>query len=207
MTDRLVKCYGICGTKHKRSVMKQIKNQNYCPECYPVKLKEIEEAEQKKKNSAPCKGTCGKTYDRRKMKKFSTKLYCESCYKVKEQEDRDRKALYEYVARVFNMDFPDGALRKQIKTFREREGYSYKNIHFTVHYIVEIKKIPLTKAYGIGLVGNYHQEMIEYYKALNEKKENTVFQKPRVVTITMKPPVFHNNYREKKLINMEELLK
>lgn len=40
MTDRLVKCYGYCNEKHKKSIMKPIGQKNHCPPCYEKVLKD-----------------------------------------------------------------------------------------------------------------------------------------------------------------------
>jgi hypothetical protein len=154
-----------------------------------------------------CYGTCGNKYPQSEMLKFQNKNHCPSCYEAKVKEVQDRENLYNLLKQVFNISFPTGLMLRQIKQFREERNYTYKNIMFTVDYIVRIKKVKLQLQYGIALVPHYYDEMIEYYKELKRRREETVVQKSSVVKMKIRPFKFENEYRKKKFINMEDLLK
>lgn len=157
--------------------------------------------------SVKCYGTCDQKYPQSEMEKIGKKNYCPNCAPERRKEEADRLDLCKYVATIFNIDFPDTGLLAQIKKFREQDGYKYQGIKATLYYIIEIKKMKLTRAYGLGLVVNYYEEARAYYSEYKRKLQQTQVIKTEKVVLKMKPPVHENAYREKKLINMEELLK
>lgn len=205
MSDRLVKCYGTCEKKHPKSIMKKIGKKNYCPSCYEEKMKE--KNNRKNNRLVKCYGTCGKKYPKSIMKKFSKKNYCPDCYEEKIKEEQDRQYLYNVIKETFNISFPTGLMLGQIKEFKEKRNYTYKNIAFTIDYITRIKKQKMDMKYGLALVPYYYDEMLEYYRDLQRKREQTVIQKPEIITIKIKPFKIENEYKNKKLIDMNSLLK
>lgn len=158
------------------------------------------------KRLVKCYGTCEQKYPQDEMTKFKGQNHCKSCYEAKVKEVNDREDLYKYLQEVFKISYPTGLMLRQIKQFKEDRGYSYKNIRFAVDYIIRIKRTNLQLKYGIALVPHIYDEMISYYKELKEKRDNTVIQKPKTVTIKKTPVIYENTYREKKMINMERLL-
>ncbi|PEN61657.1 hypothetical protein [Bacillus wiedmannii] len=154
-----------------------------------------------------CYGTCGEKYPQSELTKYKNANHCLPCYQAKVKEVEDREKLYELIKKTFNLNFPTGLMLKQVKQFREERQYTYKNIAFTIDYIVRIKKMKLHMQYGIALVPHFYDEMIAYYKDLKRRREQMKDIKPRKVTVKMQPPVLENEYRKKKLINMEDLLK
>lgn len=155
-----------------------------------------------------CYGTCNQKYPKEEMKVFSGKNYCLSCYENKKREDQERTKLNQTISKWFNISFPNGHMLKQIKTFRsDPYNYSYKNIRLTIDYCFLNKKIKPELKFGIAFVPYYHDEMVEYYKELNKKRSQTKINEEKIIRIKLKPLKLENKYREKKLINMEELLK
>ncbi|PED64014.1 hypothetical protein [Priestia megaterium] len=154
-----------------------------------------------------CYGTCGQKYQQSELIKYKNANHCKPCYEAKVKEVTDRENLYSLIKDIFNLSFPTGLMLRQIKQFREERDYSYKNIAFALDYIVRIKKIKLQTNFGIALVPHYYDEMISYYKDLQRRREQMQFIKPQKVKVKMKPLVLENEYRNKKLINMEDLLK
>lgn len=142
-----------------------------------------------------------------RFKKYKNANHCSSCYEAKVKEVEDREKLYDLIKKTFSLNFPTGLMLKQIKQFREERQYTYKNIAFTIDYIVRIKKMRLQMQYGIALIPHYYDEMISYYKDLKRRREQMKDITPRKVTVKMQAPVLENEYRKKKLINMEDLLK
>lgn len=153
-----------------------------------------------------CYGYCGKKHPKSQMIQLGGKNHCLSCYKRKIQERKDRDYLYKTIKEIFGITFPTGLMLKQIKEYREERGYSYKNIAYAVNYIYRKKKIKPITSKGIALVPYFYDEMISYYKDLKERRESPI-QKHEKVDLTLNPIPIDNAYREKKLINMEELLK
>ncbi|AJO60848.1 Bacteriophage related protein (plasmid) [Bacillus subtilis] len=155
-----------------------------------------------------CYGTCEQKHPQSIMQKFKSKNYCPACYKKKVKEVEDRENLYNKCKEVFGISFPTGLMLRQIKQFKEERGYTYKNIGFALDYIVRIKKIQLELKYGLALIPHYYDEMIDYYKDLKRRRENMVVKKIETQKVQIKPPsLSQNRYRDKKLINMEDLLK
>jgi hypothetical protein len=141
------------------------------------------------------------------MIKFKGANHCPPCYDIKVKDTNDREELYKFLQTTFNLSFPSGLMLRQIKQFKEERGYSYKNIRFTVDYIIRIAKMNMQVQYGIALVPHYYDEMIRYYKDLKERREKTVVSEIKTKRVKIKAPNLENTYREKKLINMEDLLK
>ena len=155
-----------------------------------------------------CYGTCEEKHKQSVMQKISGANHCPSCYAVKKKEEADRQKLYQSIIHYFNINFPNGQMLKQIKQFRnEPYNYTYNNIMLTICYCMDVKNLQRSMQYGIAFVPHYHEEMIEYYKNLNEKREQTQAIKMQTVKMKIRPFKFENTYRNQKLINMEDLLK
>jgi len=153
-----------------------------------------------------CYGFCGEKYPKEELQLYKTHNHCKPCYERKVKETEDREELYRMVCQLFNLNFPTGLMLRQIKQFREERNYTYKNIYFTIDYIVRLQKVKLQPQYGIALVPHYYDEMLRYYKNLQEKRANTVIQEKTKVKVYIEPTPLVNEYREKKFINMEDLL-
>lgn len=153
-----------------------------------------------------CFGTCGNKYPKSQMNLISNKNHCPTCYDKKITDKRERELLYQYLQDIFNLKFPTGLMLKQIKELVGERNYTYKNIRFTVDYIIRIKKINLQMKYGIAMVPHLYDEMIDYYKNLKERRSKTFSKEIKVQTIKIEPFVFENEYKAKKLIDMETIL-
>ncbi|MDG0860380.1 hypothetical protein [Staphylococcus equorum] len=163
-----------------------------------------------------CYGYCNSKYPKEELKKLNLNKnstndghnYCVSCYEKKIKDFNDRNDLYKFLQDTFDLNFPTGLMLRQIKQFNEERGYSYKNIRLTLNYIFNIKRCykPMTK-FGIAMVPHFHEEMIEYYKNFKNKRENLTIKKTETKRVTL--PLFETNesYKQKKLINMEDLIK
>lgn len=153
-----------------------------------------------------CYGGCDQKYPKSQMLVFSNKNHCPTCHTKKVQEKAERELLYKYLQNYFNISFPTGLMLRQIKGFVEERNYTLKNIRFTLDYIIRIKKMTINLKSGIALVPHFYEEMLEYYRTLNERRSQMVLKKTEIVTVKLKPFVFENEYKNKKLINMEALL-
>ena len=162
-----------------------------------------------------CYGYCESKYPKEELLKFKANPnsktegvnVCRSCFDIKTKEVNDRNSLYKFIQETYNLTFPTGNMLRQIKTFKEERGYTYKNIWFTLDYVFNVKKVykPQTK-FGVAMVPYFHDEMIAYYKNLKERRENTEVKKIESKKITIKPFELNHEYRTKKIINMEEIL-
>lgn len=162
-----------------------------------------------------CYGYCNEKHPKENLIKLNLNKnssnpgqnYCKSCYEKKIKDHNDREDLYKYLQESFNLNFPTGLMLRQIKDFRNNRGYSYKNIRFTLNYVFNIKKThkPVTK-FGIAIVPYFHDEMIEYFKRLKEKRDNFVIGSNNVRKVTLPPFETNDSYRNTKFINMEALL-
>lgn len=153
-----------------------------------------------------CYGYCNEKHPQDQMIKFQNANHCSACYEKKAKEVKDREMLYNLLKEVFNLNFPTGLMLRQIKEYKTDRGYTYKNIAFTVDYMIKQKGIQLQTKFGIALVPHYYEEMIDYYKDLQERRSKTVVTERKVRRITIKPKPLKNDYRERKMINMEALL-
>lgn len=153
-----------------------------------------------------CYGTCGQKLPKEQMLDYKGHNHCHDCYNAKVKDVEDREELYKFLSSYFKLNYPSGIMLRQIKQYKDERGYSYKNMRFAVDYMIRIKKIDLNVKYGIALVPHYYDEMIRYYKDLKERRERTTDYEPKVINIKLKPINLENTYRQKKLINMEELL-
>lgn len=162
-----------------------------------------------------CYGYCNLKHPKSNLRKYKVnpnssgdgKNFCLECYDRKVKEVKDRADLYHYIQEVYSLSFPTGNMLAQIKRFREERDYTYKNIRFTLDYVFNIRKVytPQIK-FGIGFVPHFYDEMIEYYKNLNEKRQNTTVKEMEEIKITISPFKPNTEYREKKFIDMNSLL-
>ena len=79
---------------------------------------------------------CGKTFDRDKeefikvnSRRYAHKDCSEQKEQVQTQEAKDKEALEQYIMKLFNTDFVDPLIQKQIKEFVEKYKYTYSGNH------------------------------------------------------------------------------
>lgn len=140
------------------------------------------------------------------MVKISGKNYCPDCYKKEMEDRRQRDKLYNYICQVYNTPFVTPLVKKHINDFRGN-GLSYKRIYALIHYCNEIKKgfnMPDMK-YGIIILGNYYNEMLQYYSEKTKQKQKNKGKKNSSRTIAIDSNVYYNNnYKKNKLYDMNE---
>lgn len=162
-----------------------------------------------------CYGFCGKKYPKEELIKLNLKKdstnpglnHCKDCYSKKVIEHEERGKLYQFIQETYNLTFPTGLMLRQIKSFVEERGYSYKNIRFTLHYVFYIKKTyqPVVK-FGVSMVPYFHDEMVQYYKTQKERRENFKAVESETIRVTLTPFENNDSYKHKKMIKMEELI-
>ena len=142
---------------------------------------------------------CGVRYDRDKIKttKYNGKRYCHyTCFPEGElvplgpEADPDLIALKDYISKLFKQ--PNWALiNKQLKKYKEEQGYSYTGILKSLIYFYEVKANSTDKANGaISIVPYVYQDAYNYYYSLFMAQQGTI-NKELIIKekeITIRPP-------------------
>ena len=141
------------------------------------------------------------------MTKLSGKNYCPECYAKEIENRRQRDKLYSYICEVYNTPFVTPLIKKHINDFIAN-GLTYKRIYALIHYCYTIKKnfnMPDMK-YGIMTLGNYYNEMLQYYaeKKRQKEKNHGKINSSRKIVIDSNN-YLTNKYKDDKMINMEDL--
>ena len=141
------------------------------------------------------------------MTKLSGKNYCPDCYAKEIENRRQRDKLYSYICEVYNTPFVTPLIKKHINDFIAN-GLTYKRIYALIHYCYTIKKnfnMPDMK-YGIMTLGNYYNEMLQYYAEKKKQKEKNKgkMNSSRKIVIDSSN-YLTNRYKDDKIINMEDL--
>ena len=141
------------------------------------------------------------------MVKLSGKNYCPECYAKEIENRRQRDKLYSYICEVYNTPFVTPLIKKHINDFIAN-GLTYKRIYALIHYCYTIKKnfnMPDMK-YGIMTLGNYYNEMLQYYAEKKRQKENNKGKMNGSRKIVIDSSNYlTNRYKDDKIINMEDL--
>ena len=142
-----------------------------------------------------------------KMRKISGKNFCPDCYAKEIENRRQRDKLYSYICEVYNTPFVTPLIKKHINDFIA-SGLTYKRIYALIHYCHTIKKnfnMPDMK-YGIMTLGNYYNEMLQYYaeKKRQKEKNHGKINSSRKIVIDSNN-YLTNKYKDDKMINMEDL--
>ena len=142
-----------------------------------------------------------------KMRKISGKNFCPDCYAKEIENRRQRDKLYEYICEVYKTPFVTPLIKKHINDFIA-SGLTYKRIYALIHYCATVKKgfrMPDMK-YGIITLGNYYNEMLQYYadkKKQKEKNKGKMNSSRKIVIDSSN--YLTNKYKDDKIINMEDL--
>lgn len=154
-----------------------------------------------------CYGTCGEKYEDVYLKKDGGKNYCKKCLEEKHKEKSDRNSLYKTISELYGLTYPTGMMLKQIKNFRNDNGYSYEDIEYTLLYIRDYKSnIDFHHKYGVSIVPYIIEEAKDFRDKVEHQKNNGGFEvnhEKSVVKSTQK------NIKKKKItrvINMEDLI-
>ena len=144
---------------------------------------------------------CGKSFDRDKeefvkvnSRRYAHKNCSEEKEQVQSQEDKDKEELENYIMKLFNTNFVDPMIQKQIKQFIEEYNYTYSGIRKALIYFYEVKRGSLEKANGrIGIVPYVYKQAYRYYYALWEAQQKNVNKNielyvPKVRKITISVP-------------------
>ena len=123
---------------------------------------------------ARCK-VCGKQCTEETVYAYTgLDVYCcsEQCFTsflVKEKEKEDRNFCYATISRIFGVKPLNGKLLAEVKRVRENEGLTYKNLAAILHYMYDIKHVPIYSP-TLYYVPQHIEAAKEYFLA-NKKRE------------------------------------
>lgn len=144
---------------------------------------------------------CGERFDRDKFPfvKTSNRRYahyeCSLTENEKQtQEEQDKKALEEYIMKLFNETYINPRVRKQLNQYVNEFNYTYSGIHKALVYFFEVKHNSIEKANGgIGIVPYCYKQAFDYYYALwlaqeKNKDKNVESYLPEEIVIRITSP-------------------
>lgn len=147
--------------------------------------------------------------DKSKATKISGRWVCEDCLEVREGIQGERQSLYDYVSKIFNIEYPTVWMMKQIKDFKEQNGYTYKGMELTLRYWIETLGNSMVNAKGVGIIPYVYDDAKRFFI---EKMEVGNFvasmEEPlsnnKEVNI-LKSKMSGNKEKKSKLIDMSDL--
>lgn len=155
-----------------------------------------------------CYGTCGEKYEKVFLTNDGGKNYCERCLNKKHKDKEDRNSLYKLICELYDVTYPTGMMLKQIKQFREENGYTFKDIEYTLLYIRDYKNnIDFHYKYGISIVPYIIDEAKEYKIKVQEQMKSGGFEVNKEKSIvSIKPKTLNKKRKVTRKINMEDLI-
>lgn len=163
---------------------------------------------------------CGEQFDRDKVQavKVGARRYAHHRCKpdgelvameAKPPADPDLLRLEEYIKKIFQIDFINPRIKKQINEYHQNLGFTYSGMLKTLYWFFEIQNNSIEKANGgIGIIPWAYQNARDYYKTMYQaqqinKEKNIEEFKPKIIKMTI-----HSPKREKpkiKLFNIDFL--
>lgn len=139
-----------------------------------------------------------------KGRRYAHAICAEKVEKEVSQEEKDKKALEDYIIKLFNWDYVEPRVQKQIKEYKEKLGFTYSGIKKALVFFFEVKKNPIEKANGgIGIVPYVYKDAFNYYYAIweaNQKNEVKVIEnKIKYQDIEVRIPVPQRESKKRKL--------
>ena len=124
------------------------------------------------------------------------------------KEEKEQQELYDYIIKLFKVEFVPPIMRKQIKKYIDEYHYSYSGIQKSLYRFYEFKKNPIDKANGnLGIVPYVYQDAYKYFYNLylaKERAENKNIEsyKPIIKNIKICSP--QAQLKTKKLFSFQE---
>lgn len=114
----------------------------------------------------------------------------------KSKEQKDREALEAYILQLFNIEYINPRIKKQIDTFAKENNYTYSGMHKALVYFFEVKGNSIEKANGgIGIIPYVYQQAFNYYYAIWEAQQRNINKtpvlqdyKPKVIEVRIPNP-------------------
>ena len=127
-----------------------------------------------------------------------------ACQEIENKREKtDQEKLELYIKELFNINYIEPRVKKQIKQYVDEYNYSYSGIMKTLKYFYEIKGNDIAKAHGgIGIVPHVYQNALNYYYQLwemQEKNKNVQIELyiPKVKEVVIPRPQRKVRKREK----------
>lgn len=136
---------------------------------------------------------CGLGVPKDEAKRHKDKNYHSECLK----EQIDKEELTNFICRLFSLKAPGPRIYAQIKSYLEKNNYTYKGILQALQFFYEIQKHSTDKSnQGIGIVPYVYDAAQEYYNNISLRQE-------RVATaisgsLDVQPTVIKVQKKEKK---------
>ena len=149
---------------------------------------------------------CGKTFDRDKeefvlvsTRRYAHKSCADGAQKSEFQEVKDKEELEAYIMKLFNTEYVDARIQKQIKQYKEDYNFSYSGMRKALYYFYEIKGNSLEKSNGgIGILPYIYKRAHDYYYALWQAQQNNVTKDIQAYVPKVKEIVIPNPERQVK---------
>ena len=156
---------------------------------------------------------CGKEFEAQKTTKKYCSKDCENAMRrarwaARPKEEKEQQELYDYIVKLFKVEFVPPIMRKQIKKYIDEYHYSYSGIQKSLYWFYELKKNPIDKANGnLGIVPYVYQDAYKYFYNLylaKERAENKNIEsyKPIIKNIKICSP--QAQLKTKKLFSFQE---
>lgn len=150
-----------------------------------------------------CKKKINKKTD--KYKQLSKGRYAHlTCAEIEEKREKtDAEKLDNYLMELFDWEYVQPRVKKQISNYIEEYNFTYSGIQKSLEYFYHIKGNPIEKANGgIGIVPYVYRDAYNYYYALWEAKQKNKGIKVRdyiteIKEISIPPP--QRNLRKRQL--------
>lgn len=144
----------------------------------------------------------GIKFDRDQLKEYKGKRYCLTHYIQKMNDSKERNQLIVFLKTRFRIQYPTGLMLKQMKSFHDDLGYSYRNIITTIEVIDSKNNVSMDISRGLGLVPYFYEEAME----ISKKNENLEIEtrKSSKVVIPKNRVVKTNEYKKKKIFDFGE---
>lgn len=117
------------------------------------------------------------------------------CAEIEEKREKtDYEKLEAYILELFNLEYINPRIKKQIKQYTEEYNFSYSGIQRTLEYFYKVKQNSIEKSKGgIGIVPYVYKDAYNYYYSLWEaqQKNKDISVKsfiPKVKEITISSP-------------------
>lgn len=154
-----------------------------------------------------CYGYCNEKYEKDILIKHTNgKNYCPACLEKMIKEQNDRNSLYNKIRQFYNVSYPTGMMLKQIKDYKEINGYTYKGMELTLVYCKEVLNLEFKSTMGVGIIPHQYekakQHFIEKQKRINNHKDVEI----KEIVVNVRYIDTNNYYKKSKLINLEEVI-
>ena len=133
---------------------------------------------------------------------------CFTSFLITEKEQEQRKELYGQICRIFNIREITPKLYSEVKRVKERLNLTYHNLSLVLHYMYDIKQIPIYSP-TLFYVEQYVEEAKAYYKDIKLRQDRIMATIQKATTIN-KSKIIKPNYKSGKKntglkINPEEV--